>query len=108
MGIYRKDRHERQTKMALNSSLSKIRIASIMNRSFSTSAVQAAIKSLTVIGGGQMGAGIAQVAAQSGHNVTVVDLDQKVLEKSQKSIETSLQRVAKNSLRMIMSEHRNL
>ena len=47
--------------MALNSSLSKTRIASIMNRSFSTSAVQAAIKSLTVIGGGQMGAGIAQV-----------------------------------------------
>jgi len=85
--------------MALNSSLSKIRIASIMNRSFSTSAVQAAIKSLTVIGGGQMGAGIAQVAAQSGHNVTVVDLDQKVLEKSQKSIETSLQRVAKKQFK---------
>jgi len=85
--------------MALNNTLSKIRIASTINRGFSTSMVQAAIKNVTVIGGGLMGAGIAQVTAQSGHHVTIVDLDQKVLEKSQKSIETSLQRVAKKKFK---------
>lgn len=47
--------------MALNNTLSKIRIASTINRGFSTSMVQAAIKNVTVIGGGLMGAGIAQV-----------------------------------------------
>ena len=36
-----------------------------------------------------------QVAAQTGHQVTVVDLDEKVLEKSQSSINKSLARVAK-------------
>lgn len=48
-----------------------------------------------VIGGGQMGAGIAQVSAQAGHNVTVADLSSEVLQKSQKGIQSSLQRVAK-------------
>lgn len=42
-----------------------------------------------------MGSGIAQVAAQSGHNVTLVDLNEQVLQKSKGSIEKSLQRVAK-------------
>lgn len=42
-----------------------------------------------------MGSGIAQVAAQSGQNVTIVDLDHKVLEKAKNAISTSLQRVAK-------------
>ena len=33
--------------------------------------------------GGSMGAGIAQVGAQTGHKVTMVDLSQEVLDKSQ-------------------------
>ena len=35
-----------------------------------------------IIGGGTMGAGIAQVAAQSGHKVVLVDLNQDVLKKA--------------------------
>lgn len=85
--------------MALNMSLTKFRIATMMNRSFSSSAAKAAIKNVTVIGGGLMGSGIAQVAAQTGHNVVLVDLNQKVLDKSQKSIEMSLQRVAKKQFK---------
>lgn len=42
-----------------------------------------------------MGSGIAQVSAQSGHNVTIVELSQDVLDKTRKSIEMSVQRVAK-------------
>lgn len=42
-----------------------------------------------------MGAGIAQVAAQTGHNVTVVEVNADALKKAQKNIETSLQRVIK-------------
>ena len=44
---------------------------------------QATIKEFVVIGGGLMGAGIAQVGAQTGHKVTMVDLSQEVLDKSQ-------------------------
>ena len=33
---------------------------------------------VVVIGGGLMGAGIAQVAAQTGHKVTLVDISQQV------------------------------
>ena len=44
---------------------------------------KAAIKEFVVIGGGLMGAGIAQVGAQTGHKVTMVDLSQEVLDKSQ-------------------------
>ena len=33
---------------------------------------------VVVVGGGLMGAGIAQVAAQTGHKVTLVDLSQQV------------------------------
>jgi len=42
-----------------------------------------------------MGAGITQVAAQTGHNVTMVDLDGDILQKSQSNIHKSLARVAK-------------
>ena len=40
------------------------------------SSARFAIKNLTVIGAGQMGAGIAQVAAVTGHNVCLNDLSQ--------------------------------
>jgi len=68
---------------------------SVISRNFSTSITRAAIKNVTVIGGGLMGSGIAQVSAQSGHNVTIVELNQDVLDKTHKSIQHSLQRLAK-------------
>lgn len=67
----------------------------VISRNFSTSIARAAIKNVTIVGGGLMGSGIAQVSAQSGHNVTIVELNKDVLEKTQKSIESSLQRVVK-------------
>ena len=46
-------------------------------RTLSTNvSLQAPIKEFVVIGGGLMGAGIAQVGAQTGHKVTLVDLSQ--------------------------------
>ncbi|XP_056227138.1 hydroxyacyl-coenzyme A dehydrogenase, mitochondrial [Seriola aureovittata] len=65
-------------------------------RSFSSSAVRnVVIKHVTIIGGGQMGAGIAQVAASTGHSVTLVDTNDDILKKSVKGIEGSLKRVVK-------------
>lgn len=59
------------------------------------SAVRCAIKNLTVIGAGQMGAGIAQVAAATGQNVVLNDISQGMLDRAQATIEKSLARVAK-------------
>ncbi|XP_004549473.3 hydroxyacyl-coenzyme A dehydrogenase, mitochondrial isoform X2 [Maylandia zebra] len=70
--------------------------ASQIVRGFSSSAVRnVVIKNVTIIGGGQMGAGIAQVAASTGHSVTLVDTSDDILKKSIKLIEGSLKRVAK-------------
>uniref|UniRef100_A0A2R5L8S1 Hydroxyacyl-coenzyme A dehydrogenase, mitochondrial n=1 Tax=Ornithodoros turicata TaxID=34597 RepID=A0A2R5L8S1_9ACAR len=60
-----------------------------------SSPLRTAIKHVVVVGGGSMGAGIAQVAAQTGHKVTLVDLNSEVLEKSKDRIKESLKRVAK-------------
>jgi len=69
-------------------------------RALSTSVRRAAkIQEFVVIGGGLMGAGIAQVGAQTGHKVTLVDLSSDVLEKSAKRIETSIARVAKKQFK---------
>jgi len=46
-----------------------------------------------------MGSGIAQVAAQAGQKVVVVDVEQKVLDKAQNAIKVSLQRVAKKQFK---------
>ena len=48
----------------------------------SSSSLSAKIQEVVIIGGGLMGAGIAQVAAQTGHKVTLVDVNQQVLDKS--------------------------
>ncbi|XP_053195969.1 hydroxyacyl-coenzyme A dehydrogenase, mitochondrial [Scomber japonicus] len=65
-------------------------------RGFSSSALRnTVIKHVTIIGGGQMGAGIAQVAASTGHSVTLVDTSEDILKKSVKGIEGSLKRVVK-------------
>ena len=50
------------------------------------------IKNVFVIGSGAMGGGIAQVAAQSGYNVTVSDISEEQLEKAKKLIEKLLTR----------------
>ncbi|KAI4456961.1 hydroxyacyl-coenzyme a dehydrogenase mitochondrial [Holotrichia oblita] len=68
---------------------------SVIKRSFSTSMAKNAIKNVTVIGGGLMGSGIAQVTAQAGQNVTLVEVNADVLKKTETSIATSLARVAK-------------
>jgi len=51
------------------------------------------ISKVAIIGGGQMGSGIAQVSAVVGQKVTIIDLDSNVLANSQKTITKSLERV---------------
>ena len=57
--------------------------------------MSAAAGGVAVIGSGTMGNGIAQVLAQRGRPVTLVDVDQGRLDAARKGIETSLQRLAK-------------
>lgn len=57
------------------------------------------IKHVTIIGGGLMGSGIAQVSATSGYQVTLVDLNPQVLTAAQASISKNLLRVAKKQLK---------
>ena len=54
-----------------------------------------AIDNVVVIGGGTMGNGIAQVVAQSGLQVTVVDVDDAALERARQRIARSLERFVK-------------
>ncbi|XP_023233392.1 hydroxyacyl-coenzyme A dehydrogenase, mitochondrial-like [Centruroides sculpturatus] len=61
----------------------------------SSSRIQAAMKNIVVIGGGLMGSGIAQVAAQTGHEVILVDVSDEILKKSEINMKKSLERVAK-------------
>ncbi|XP_066994542.2 hydroxyacyl-coenzyme A dehydrogenase, mitochondrial isoform X2 [Anabrus simplex] len=67
----------------------------VLRRCVSSSAPANVIKHVTVVGGGLMGSGIAQVAAQNGQDVTLVDVNDAVLSKSRGIIETSLKRVVK-------------
>ena len=46
-----------------------------------------------VLGAGQMGAGIAQVASCSGYTVTMVDIDENTVDRGMDSIQSSLQRI---------------
>ena len=54
------------------------------------------IKKITVIGGGIMGSGIAQVIATSGINVIVEDAFKEALDKSKKTISESLGKFVKS------------
>jgi 3-hydroxybutyryl-CoA dehydrogenase len=49
-----------------------------------------AIRSMTIVGAGQMGSGIAQVAAVAGHDVTIVDVAPGQLERAVVTIQESL------------------
>ena len=51
------------------------------------------IKALAVLGAGQMGAGIAQVAACSGYPVVMIDIEQKYLDRGISTIEKSLSKL---------------
>ncbi|XP_044760628.1 hydroxyacyl-coenzyme A dehydrogenase, mitochondrial-like [Coccinella septempunctata] len=67
----------------------------IIKRGLATSSVKNAIKNITVIGGGLMGSGIAQVAAQAGNSVTVLEVNADLLKKLESGIAKNLERVAK-------------
>ena len=60
-----------------------------------TKGAASALRDVAVIGGGTMGNGIAQVLAQNGRAVTLVDVDDARLSAAVAGIEKSLQRVAK-------------
>lgn len=51
------------------------------------------ITRIGVVGAGQMGAGIAQLAAVNGVDVWLYDLDSEALTKAQKSISNNIQRL---------------
>ena len=53
------------------------------------------INKLGVIGAGQMGAGIAQVAAQAGLSVVITDVDDNRLDAGRAAMESSMQRLVK-------------
>jgi len=68
----------------------------VASRSFSlSSSALTSIKCLAVVGGGQMGSGIAQVAAMAGQQVSVADVSSDRLEASRTTITTGLARLAK-------------
>ena len=56
------------------------------------------IKDVAVIGAGTMGNGIAQVFAVSGFNVSLVDVNQQLLDKAKQAVENSLDRLVKKAL----------
>jgi 3-hydroxybutyryl-CoA dehydrogenase len=49
-----------------------------------------------VLGAGTMGAGIAQVAAQAGNQVVLVDINQNVLDKSKDNLKNNLKKLVEN------------
>src|SRR5437870_5321019 len=62
------------------------------------------IQTIGVLGSGQMGAGIAQVAAQAGFQVVLQDVSQESLGKAMKQIETSLSKlVEKQKIAQVMA-----
>lgn len=62
----------------------------------------AEVRSIGVVGGGQMGSGIAQLAAVHGVDVWLHDTDAEALNRATKSISTSIQRfVSKGQLSQV-------
>lgn len=56
------------------------------------------IKSIAVLGAGQMGSGIAQVCAQAGYTVTVIDISSNQRDKSLNNITKNLDKLVSKSL----------
>ncbi|MBU03879.1 MAG: 3-hydroxybutyryl-CoA dehydrogenase [Euryarchaeota archaeon] len=65
-----------------------------------------AIQHIGVIGAGQMGNGIAQVAACAGFQVTLVDIKQAFLDKAKENIQTSLEKLVSKE-RLSQTESQN-
>jgi len=61
------------------------------------------IQSIAVLGAGQMGNGIAQVAACAGYDVTMIDINQEYLDNGMVAVKNSLSRVVKKE-RMTQDE----
>ncbi|XP_055536747.1 hydroxyacyl-coenzyme A dehydrogenase, mitochondrial-like [Wyeomyia smithii] len=57
------------------------------------------IKSVVIVGAGTMGSGIAMVAATTGHNTTLVDIDQSLLDKARSQIEKNTDRFARKTFK---------
>ncbi|MDZ4745875.1 MAG: 3-hydroxybutyryl-CoA dehydrogenase [bacterium] len=57
-----------------------------------------AISNITVIGAGTMGNGIAHIAAQHGHNVTLVDVSDAALQKALSTVTANLDRQVKKEV----------
>ena len=53
------------------------------------------IKTIGVVGAGQMGSGIAHVAAWSGYNVILTDISEEALKKAVQGIEANMKRSIK-------------
>ncbi|RIA79258.1 hydroxyacyl-coenzyme A dehydrogenase [Glomus cerebriforme] len=67
----------------------------LLSHNFSTTTPNNSIQNITVYGSGLMGAGIVQVAAQNGFKVTMVDIEQKFIDRGKEIINASLKRIAK-------------
>jgi len=52
------------------------------------------VKNLFIVGAGQMGSGIAQVALQAGYQVVLHDVSEAIVGRGRKTIETNLQKMA--------------
>ncbi|KAJ2786031.1 hypothetical protein GGI15_001739 [Coemansia interrupta] len=68
---------------------------SALGRGALYSSEASAIKRVAVVGGGQMGAGIAQVSATYEHGVTLIDVNHEALDRGHAYMAKSLARVAK-------------
>lgn len=64
--------------------------------STSTKSIQKFIKTVTVIGGGKIGSGIAQLAAQNAQNVLLVEINEESIRKSFDRIVDSLSHTARS------------
>lgn len=71
----------------------------VCRRNFVNAASSLDTDKVVVIGAGLMGSGIAQVAAQSGYQVTIVDVSDDALNKSMKSVKSSVERIAKKFMK---------
>lgn len=65
------------------------------SREYGSAGARSPVQKVTVIGSGLMGSGIAQVAAQTGHSVCLVDVSREILQNAEDRIQTSIKRVAK-------------
>ena len=65
------------------------------------------IKKVGVLGCGLMGSGIAQVAAMAGFDVTVLEVEQKFLDKGFAGIEKSLAKFAERPVRRRAASRRS-